>query len=225
MASNSLDGKFKKCPGCDRIKPVLQFRKNRSRPDGLSFYCKSCFAEKDKKGYRRRRLAQGKTLREHPEVPDGYKYCSSCKQIKPHSEWHRARYQAGGLAPYCKECKKVKGSESYFKRKYGLTREQVEAMSASQGGKCLICREGRAEHVDHDHATGEVRGMLCFSCNAAIGHLKEKPDVMTRAIRYVQGLTDDEQPVTPAIRPVVVEIYRFGLQAPVFELAPHYAHG
>jgi hypothetical protein len=61
-------------------------------------------------------------------------------------------------------------------------------------------------HLDHDHATGVVRGMLCFPCNAAIGHLRDDPQVVRRAAAYLekvrraadgvwlQELLDSDQP-------------------------------
>ncbi|MGW7450843.1 endonuclease VII domain-containing protein [Streptomyces sp. NPDC054787] len=60
-------------------------------------------------------------------------------------------------------------------------------MIAAQGGTCLLCRTAPAEHVDHDHQTGKVRGVLCFSCNAALGQFKDRPDVIRRAAAYVEG--------------------------------------
>ncbi|MFF7299132.1 endonuclease domain-containing protein [Streptomyces sp. NPDC008265] len=60
-------------------------------------------------------------------------------------------------------------------------------MIVAQGGVCVICRIAPAEHVDHDHQTGKVRGVLCFSCNAALGQFKDRPDVMRRAAAYVEG--------------------------------------
>ncbi|MFE6227458.1 endonuclease VII domain-containing protein [Streptomyces sp. NPDC057854] len=60
-------------------------------------------------------------------------------------------------------------------------------MIAAQGGVRVICREGPAEHVDHDHRTGKVRGVLCFSGNAALGQFKDRPDVIRRAAAYVEG--------------------------------------
>ena len=59
-------------------------------------------------------------------------------------------------------------------------------MRLAQGGVCAICREAPAVHVDHDHATGEVRGMLCFPCNAAIGHLRDDPRVVRAAAAYLE---------------------------------------
>ena len=59
-------------------------------------------------------------------------------------------------------------------------------MRRAQGGLCAICRQAPAVHVDHDHATGTVRGLLCFPCNAAIGHLRDDPQIMRRAAAYLE---------------------------------------
>ena len=52
---------------------------------------------------------------------------------------------------------------------------------------CLICSRAPAVHVDHDHATGAIRGMLCFNCNGGLGQFKDDIDVMVRAIDYLRG--------------------------------------
>jgi hypothetical protein len=61
-----------------------------------------------------------------------------------------------------------------------------------QGGRCLVCRVHqsdmkRALSVDHDHATGIFRGLLCHGCNGALGLLKESPEVVERLLQYVRG--------------------------------------
>ena len=58
-------------------------------------------------------------------------------------------------------------------------------MLAAQGGLCAICREAPAEHVDHDHETGQVRGLLCFNCNGALGQFRDRTDLMLRAVAYL----------------------------------------
>ena len=73
-----------------------------------------------------------------------------------------------------------------LKKLYGLTREDYEAMLTEQGGLCLICRKPMdPPAVDHDHATGAVRGLLCRSCNSAIGLLGDDPQMLQRAIEYL----------------------------------------
>ncbi|WP_345436669.1 endonuclease VII domain-containing protein [Actinoallomurus vinaceus] len=75
----------------------------------------------------------------------------------------------------------------HLKRRYGLTEQEVEALSRKHGELCLICLHRRSLHVDHDHATGEVRGLLCFSCNGALGQFKDDAAVMRRAVDYLEG--------------------------------------
>ena len=58
-------------------------------------------------------------------------------------------------------------------------------MLAEQDGLCAICREAPAEHVDHDHETERVRGLLCFNCNGALGQFRDRRDLMLRAIAYL----------------------------------------
>ncbi|MFF5440302.1 endonuclease VII domain-containing protein [Streptomyces achromogenes] len=60
-------------------------------------------------------------------------------------------------------------------------------MTAPQGGVRRVCLSAVPAHVDHCHETGRVRGVLCFSCNAALGQFKDQPDVMRRAAAYVEG--------------------------------------
>ncbi|AKJ14215.1 hypothetical protein ABB07_30440 [Streptomyces incarnatus] len=74
-----------------------------------------------------------------------------------------------------------------MRRKYGLTKAERDALIASQGGVCCICLAAPPAHVDHCHETGRVRGVLCFSCNAALGQFKDQPEVIRRAAAYVEG--------------------------------------
>lgn len=80
--------------------------------------------------------------------------------------------------------------------RYKITRADYDRMLAAQSGKCAICGE-TAEHyaarhatfsffsVDHDHTTGEVRGLLCNDCNAGLGFLREHPERIAAAISYL----------------------------------------
>ncbi|MEV0399508.1 endonuclease VII domain-containing protein [Actinoallomurus sp. NPDC050550] len=73
----------------------------------------------------------------------------------------------------------------------------MELLVERQGGLCPICQVAAAEHVDHDHFTGDVRGILCAGCNTGMGQLRDDPWVVRRAIEYLTGglfglLLDDD---------------------------------
>jgi hypothetical protein len=59
-------------------------------------------------------------------------------------------------------------------------------MFEAQSGLCAICRTAPALHVDHDHATGKVRALLCFNCNGGLGQFKDDPAVLREAAEYVR---------------------------------------
>jgi hypothetical protein len=79
---------------------------------------------------------------------------------------------------------------------YGITPNQYEELLERQGGTCAICprtadSQKRRLHVDHDHSTGKVRGLLCDQCNRAVGLLGDDPDRLRKAAAYVEVGDDD----------------------------------
>lgn len=81
----------------------------------------------------------------------------------------------------------------HYKTTYGITQCDWDAMYAAQGGVCAICkvpgRTGKSKKlsVDHCHATGRVRGLLCSICNSAIGSLGETPEQWEVVMQYLRG--------------------------------------
>ena len=78
-------------------------------------------------------------------------------------------------------------SERHLRATYNLTNDDVAELLAEQDGRCAICLTAPAVHVDHDHRTGKVRGMLCFPCNAALGQLDDDVATVRRAADYLEG--------------------------------------
>jgi hypothetical protein len=126
--------------------------------------------------------------------------CKRCGVSKLHSQMSKT-------TPHlCKPCSSAKSREwkalhpkewdrsarrSYLKKTYGMTPEQYDALLARQGGRCAICVRNHADsrefrlHVDHDHSTGRVRGLLCGLCNQGIGSLRDDPSLLRIAIAYL----------------------------------------
>jgi hypothetical protein len=80
---------------------------------------------------------------------------------------------------------------AHIKRRYGITRDQYEEMFDAQNHCCAICHRHANEfkqalHVDHNHETGQVRGLLCFPCNTRLGVL-ENTDWRAEAESYLSS--------------------------------------
>lgn len=86
--------------------------------------------------------------------------------------------------------------EAYLKRTYGISAADFKHMLLSQDFSCAVCLRAvedndKMVHVDHDHVTGKVRGILCHYCNTALGKLGDNIENLQRAIRYLQKAADD----------------------------------
>jgi predicted nucleic acid-binding Zn ribbon protein len=89
----------------------------------------------------------------------------------------------------------VRRDQTDYNRRYlyGITAEQFAAMLEEQNNLCAICRspewpgKGSRPHVDHDHATGKVRGLLCGKCNVALGNMHDDPVRLRAAAAYVEA--------------------------------------
>lgn len=106
-------------------------------------------------------------------------YCSAiCAQ--------RARVADGRITPELRRMRRLLAD-------YGITAEQYEAMLAAQGDGCAICGDdgstsrGGLLHVDHCHRSGAVRGLLCESCNLALGKFKDDSALLRRAAEYLEA--------------------------------------
>jgi hypothetical protein len=199
---------FKRCPDCRLEKPVTEFGQNRKLPDGLQFYCKVCISRRSAEVYRRKRERMGKTVRERVAVPPGHKYCRRCDTIKPFAEWHRNARQSDGLSGYCKACRGELSRLRHLRKNFGLTPELLATMIESQGGTCAIC-PGPPQHIDHDHTTGKVRGVLCGPCNMGLGQFDDDPARLTAASRYLRRYRMQSVPVVQEYSPVEGVVFEY----------------
>lgn len=136
--------------------------------------------------------------------------CYKCQTMfdrndAPPSQRQKASY-------YCKSCLKAIRKADYWKnvdlkrkyarenqrrtrlaRVYGITEAEYANLFDAQEGKCAIC-EVVADRlvIDHDHATGNVRALLCDTCNRGIGLLKDNPEVLQKAADYLRKFSETE---------------------------------
>lgn len=120
--------------------------------------------------------------------------CARCGSARPLSEFTSGR-------PECNPCRSARRKANYdpraqratnLKASFGITITEYETLLRKQGGGCAICGgqepiRGRSLAVDHCHASGAVRGVLCSPCNLAIGKLRDDVELLRSAIRYLEN--------------------------------------
>ena len=145
----------KRCTSCERVLLTTEFYKLSKAPDGLSWICKDCDRRKS-----------------------------------------RDRYVSKFQEKYASPEQRAVRNAAKLRYRYGLTRAEIEARVVEQGG-CAVCHTdspgGKNWHVDHDHSCcpgdttcGEcVRGILCGSCNRALGLFDDNIETLRSAIAYL----------------------------------------
>lgn len=108
--------------------------------------------------------------------------CQSCR-----TEIHKEYCRRVGYHKKLYSRIKDKERERHLVKKYGVNAARYSEMLANQRGACAICQKAprRKLHVDHDHKTGAVRGLLCRGCNHMLGVAADDPKILLRAVRYI----------------------------------------
>lgn len=129
------------------------------------------------------------------------KTCSRCLVEKPLEDFYLVKRTGKPLAA-CKRCTCESSKvwreanpelfrqtirKNWLRRQYGITVEEYDVLSASQNNCCAICGETPPGnlHVDHDHETGDVRGLLCRQCNTGLGLFREDVALLRKATDYL----------------------------------------
>lgn len=165
-------------------------------------YCAECrrvmadvSAQAEHERARRKRLAEHEAngtriTRRTKDVPDGMKWCARCQDFRPLTSFP-ARKAGGKPAAYCRPCQRAYNRERNTRIKFGLDADDYEMILACQDYRCAICG-GRprkyALAVDHDHTTGEIRGLLCSRCNhKLLGAANDDPARLRAAADYLEA--------------------------------------
>jgi hypothetical protein len=123
------------------------------------------------------------------------------KVCAKHVEAKGERYVAGGTCPYCAMKKvadyratlrgRINVLANWRRRAYNISTEQFDTLLASQANRCAICRTDKAGgrdntwHLDHDHTTKAVRGILCAKCNSGLGFFEDSIALLSGAVNYL----------------------------------------
>lgn len=133
------------------------------------------------------------------------KTCRTCREDLPLESFHRDRTQSDGRKNQCKACAETRRLEltsdpEYrerlrqrnrdFKRNgrdrlYGVQEGTIATLEAQQNGRCAGCGRVANLHVDHDHASGVVRGLLCINCNLTLGHVDDSIERLISLASYL----------------------------------------
>lgn len=193
-----------KCCQCKQTKVLSEFSRNRNKKRGYSYRCSKCSSINL---YEKNHIRASEWIISHSEHT-----CPKCKITKPISEFHRNERKFRGIDNTCKLCgapgrkvarekfwKKNGGRDGYksttwdFKKTlYGITKEQFYQKLSEQQGACSICRitpigdVWKVYHVDHNHLTGQVRGLLCGHCNRGLGQFKDSITAIKNASQYLE---------------------------------------
>lgn len=182
------------CPKCCRELGSEYFGRSNKRRNGLQHWCKECASS-----YNRARNCNF-DYRPH-STP---KTCSRCSRELSADEFPISRKVKGGRSSWCKDCHaeyaahKWRSDPKYiarlrnsqYRRKFGITLEQYEAMLVDQGGTCYVCKQppnGRRLAVDHCHRTGRIRRLLCIECNRALGAVEDDPERLLALACYLES--------------------------------------
>lgn len=147
--------KVRKCPKCKNVLNIDNFTKDRSNVNGVATYCKTCTSIRHKK---------------HRDLnPEKYKSTIIKTRRYANIQEQRRDYS--------------------LRSKYGICIEDFEKMLLNQSYKCKICdfefNNRKKIFVDHCHKSSKVRGLLCYNCNIALGHIKDNIYTLKNMINYL----------------------------------------
>lgn len=131
-----------------------------------------------------------------------HKTCPKCGENKERSEYWKDSSRPDGITAYCKPCKtsvtsewinknedrvKAVAQKANRRRRYNLTEEEYKNILNIQNYRCAICKIeiDHSAHIDHDHSSGRVRGILCHNCNKGLGMFRDSIEFLQNAIHYL----------------------------------------
>jgi len=204
----------KTCTKCGETKPLSAYRKQRDTKDGYSYHCKACrriywqtyyaangdrlraeVVARREANPEQRAAAQRAWREANPERDADRK--KTWREANPERDaattkaWAEANPERRAASNKAwREAHPEHSRVKWLRSAYGISQADYAEMLEAQEHGCAICGKTKAEEgmrlsVDHDHDTGKVRGLLCGSCNRAIGLLRHDPELLRSATVYL----------------------------------------
>ena len=165
------------CSKCNRVFPETSdyFHRDKYRRNGFSSQCRECRNKASSAWNKNNRNRRNKNWKKYYGENKNKRVEKSKKEYRNNPE---------------------RAKDKRLLRKYGISLRQYKRWELKQGGCCAICKKegihrnqfGKRKQlvVDHDHATGKVRGLLCSSCNLLLGQAKNDTMILQKAISYLR---------------------------------------
>lgn len=174
-----------KCNKCGH-ELILNDNWTKGNQSKKNYICKSCAYRKTKSWVEANKEKTKEYQKNYYAENSDELYAKSRDYKAEHAEEIKEYYKDY----YLKNGHKYRESNrrSHLKRKFGITSEQFDYWFEKQNGRCDICKElsSKTLHVDHNHTTGQIRGLLCSACNTSFGMLKEDINIMLNMIEYAR---------------------------------------
>ena len=208
MDTSEMDTRTKACTKCGRDKPLSAFHRKASARDGRQHWCKDCTAVHHASYYvaSRERSPGGKAVRPYSEMwAVNGRRCTACLEWKEWDAFRKKKTGHNGYSARCKLCtnravasarrvnldasrraeRERRGrTGANYRTRYGMSRAEYEAMARAQGNACAVCgTDEKRLVVDHEHATGRVRKLLCDRCNRDMA-VVDNPERLAVLVAY-----------------------------------------
>lgn len=205
------------CNKCKRAKLHSEFDRCAASPIGIQSMCRSCRIDRHGLiKVRACGRCQGEHIVSEHRSYNGrsewtcdpcraaVKHCTQCNSYRPIGEFAKRGDTSVGRTAHCRTCMAAKWTAADHSQRtrakrsrFGLSYDEYLAMCIEQGNRCRVCgnpetdvhQSGRTRElaIDHDHSTGEVRGLLCGKCNKAIGLMLDDPERLRSAAEYLES--------------------------------------
>lgn len=182
---------MKLCTKCGKKKRLEMFALAKGKKDGRKSQCKAC-VNKQARACTKETTENRREYHKRWRLRNKEKLKEQGKRYREENGAHQREYAKVYYIENKPEALR-RAKNSSYKRRYGLTVNDVERMRKAQGGKCACC--GKRENnlmVDHDHATGLVRALLCRGCNTALGFIKDDVKIAEALAVYLTKMKKRE---------------------------------